>query len=266
MADKKELFNYYNKSDAYIDEMQTHDDLYFQSYINFLEKYVTRSGKLLDIGCGSGQSTLTMAEKFPNLHCTGMDISVRAIERAKQKFKRENLDFFSGDLHEMKNEEAVYDYVVSYDCFEHIPDIEQAFLHVMKMIRPGGLFLLKGPNHMSPLYTLIDLLTLKHKYPFTTSWLDNFKRLSFELGHYFSALGGKVNFVTREPDLTDNQQVGDDADAVNDMSNITVANFFRKQGWKIRNIAWPRSDTRGGNLIVKVLPHWASMGIVAEKP
>ena len=266
MNESEKLYKYYNESDAYINRMQAHDEQYFESYFKLIERYITPSGNLLDIGCGSGISTYTIASQFSSVHCTGMDISEKAIAYAQTKFKRDNLHFVAQDVHALTYEENHFDSVVAVDCMEHVPQLETALYGIMKIIKPGGIFIIKGPNHQSSLYTISDVVLFRHRYPFTKSWLDNFQRLRFELAHLLQGLRGNIDFVPREPDLSDTIQVGNDADAVTDMANITVVNFFKCAGWQIKNISWPRRHTVGSMLVSKLLPLWGSMGVVAQKP
>jgi len=79
-------------------------------------------------------------------------------------------------------------------------------------------------------------------------------------------LEGKVDFVPREPDLTDTKMVGNDADTVTHMGSLDIYNFFRREGWVLRNISWPRKAGMAGALVSTLLPFWGSMGMVAEKP
>lgn len=266
MVNKEALADYYNSSNAYIGEMAAHDEVYFRSYLRLLQKYVTRPGALLDMGCGSGHSTSLIAEAFPSVRCTGVDISERAIVEARKTYRLGNLDFRAGDICRQDLPAGSFDYLTSYDCLEHIPDLERSLRGMMTLLRGGGLFIVKGPNHMSPLYTVGDLVTMRHRYPFTLSWFDNFRRLGFEMGHFLKGLRGAVDFVGREPDLSDSVQVGDDADAVNDMSSMTVANFFRREGWRVLQVSWPRHVSAAGMAVSRLLPYFGSMGLVAQKP
>jgi hypothetical protein len=50
--------------------------------------------------------------------------------------------------------------------------------------------------------------------------------LVFEISHLSLGLGGKVKFVKRMPDLGENIQVGNDSDAVTEMSNLDAYTFF----------------------------------------
>lgn len=262
----EELRAYYNKSDAYIHEMRSHDYDYYKSYLDLIGNYVIEADNLLEVGCGSGASTRAIASKFPFLHCVGIDISEKAIEFAIKENRCKNLHFKIDDIKSLSFPNNSFSIVTSFDCLEHVSPLEDALVELMRVVKPGGYLIIKGPNHMSPLYTILDIFLLRYRYPFTRSWLHNFPRLIFQLIHLMFGLMGRVKFIPRVPDLSDSIQIGNDADAVTDMCNLDVYNFFKKAGWKILNISWPRGNSKGAALISKLLPFFSSMGIVVKKP
>lgn len=242
----EQLYDYYSKSNAYIEQMRTHSDDYFASYLELISNYTKGADRLLEVGCGSGASTYVIASRFSFLDCIGIDISKAAIEFASRNYRLKNLRFEVGNAKSLNYPDSSFCIVTSFDCLEHIPDLEKALHELTRVVKPGGYLIIKGPNHMNPLYTLIDIMLFRHRYPFTRSWLDNFQRLAFELSHLFLGLTGRVKFVQRRPELSDSIQIGNDADAVTDMCNLDVYNFFKRASWKILNISSPRGTGRGG--------------------
>ena len=262
----KQLHDYYKKSNAYTEVLCMHTGNYFASYLTLIGNYTKGADRLLEVGCGSGASTHAIASKFPFLDCTGIDISPEAIEFASRTHHLKNLHFEVGNAKSLDYPDNSFSIVTSFDCLEHIPDLEVALHELMRVVKPGGYLIIKGPNHMSPLYTLVDIMSFRHRYPFTRSWLDNFPRLAFELSHLALGLTGRVAFIPRLPDLSDSIQVGNDADAVTDMCNLDVCNFLKRANWKILNVSWPRGSDKSGMVISKQLPLLGSMGIVTQKP
>lgn len=60
---------------------------------------------ILEIGCASGPNLYLLAKKFPEVKFYGIDISKKAIEIAKQKFKKENITnvcFIKGKAEEFR--------------------------------------------------------------------------------------------------------------------------------------------------------------------
>jgi ubiquinone/menaquinone biosynthesis C-methylase UbiE len=260
------LERYYNRSEAYQQVMSSHDSSYFESYIRLLARYAEGAVSLLDAGCGAGSSTFAIAERFPHLSCVGVDISRGSINHARREYGRPNLRYEVGDLAALPFDDDSFSICATFDCLEHVPDLPRALQELMRIVAHGGYLVVKGPNHLSPLTTFIDTVRIRHRYPFTQSWPDNFPRLSFEIRHLLRGWLGKVEFVEREPDLSDSVRVGDDADAVNEMSNLYLRNYFKGAGWEVLDVAWPRSWTIAGRLLCRMLPALSSMGIVARKP
>lgn len=260
------LREYYNSSTAYIKRMQKHSESDFETYITLISRYVEKAHNLLEIGCGSGVSTNLIAKSFSHLSCYGVDLSIIAINYARRTFQRPNLIYSIQDVKNLGFKDESFSIVCSYDCVEHIPDLQVALKEQMRVVEPGGYLIIKCPHHMSPFYTLFDILKFKHSYPFTKCWWDNFPRLMFEINHLLLGLRGKIQFVTRNPDLTDMKQVGSDSDAVNDMSLIDLVNFFKTRQWKMLNYAWPRFDKLSSLILSRTFPYLASIGIVVQKP
>ena len=105
---------------------------------------------MIEIGCGLGMFSYTMASSVPNLSIRTGDISEYAMSVTKeilsmfpsvsiQRFDAENLPF--------KNETA--DIVVAFDVAEHLEHPERLIQHAFRVLRPNGLFLMTTPNPQS---------------------------------------------------------------------------------------------------------------------
>ncbi len=100
-------------------------------------------GKILDIGCGSGDFLgLLKADRRNTLY--GMDVSPAALAIAAQK------DFvhktFVGDLIRREDiPEEMFDAIVASEVLEHIDDYELAIRNISGILRDGGHLLLTVP-------------------------------------------------------------------------------------------------------------------------
>lgn len=245
--------------------MRQHSEEYFATYTQLIRPYAKDAKTLLEIGCGGGVSTYLLAKSFPWIKCQGSDISQPQIKFAHETYILDNLDYSVQNAISFNFDDNSFSIVTSFDLIEHLPNIKKALLEQMRIVEPEGFLIIKCPHHMSPLFTMIDIISWNYRYPFTKTWLDNFGRIFFEMKHYVKAMRGEVRFVERLPDLSDCIQIGSDADAVNDMSLITLENFFKYHKWKIVNRASPRSKGWGGKLISIIFPGFASIGLVAKK-
>jgi SAM-dependent methyltransferase len=108
-----------------------------------------RPGRLLDVGCGSGWSTLAFARA--GFEATGIDLNPRAFEPAPE----ERLDLREGSAVAIQFPADSFDLVVCYQCLEHVSDPRRALDEVSRVCRPGGVVMIVGPNLMSPVTGLV---------------------------------------------------------------------------------------------------------------
>lgn len=81
---------------------------------------------ILDVGCGGGQFTLKMAQKFPEAQVTGIDICPQAIEFAlnrKAEAKLENVFFEQPLTKELNYPDRFFDVVTATLVCHHMDDV-----------------------------------------------------------------------------------------------------------------------------------------------
>jgi len=99
--------------------------------------------KVLDVGCGSGNLTLT-AKSYagPSGKVYGIDASPEMIEVAKKKASRSGLNvIFDVDLIEkLAFPDATFDVVISRLAIHHLPDDlkRTGFAEILRVLKPGG--------------------------------------------------------------------------------------------------------------------------------
>jgi len=99
--------------------------------------------KCLDIGCGSGSSTVKLADKLSDDgHVTGIDPDTVRIALAKQQFQRKNVDYLLARSVELPSCESGYDLVVS-NCVMHWINYDEkleTYRQILKVLKRGGIF------------------------------------------------------------------------------------------------------------------------------
>ena len=99
---------------------------------------------VLDLGCNSGYGTNLLSEKA--IKIIGVDVSSLAIETAKSKYKKNNLNFQLVDGIKLPFEDATFDAVTSFQVIEHLVDYEIYFNEIKRVLRPSGVLILTTPN------------------------------------------------------------------------------------------------------------------------
>lgn len=126
----------------------------YRHILKIINKYVTSSKKILDIGCGAGTLCLYLAQK--NNRVLGIDISEKAIESAKKsaKFLRlENVEFKKCDFPEDVPKE-MFDVVIFTEVIEHIREDDKALKKIFSLLQPDGIAIITTPSSNAPLYKL----------------------------------------------------------------------------------------------------------------
>ena len=97
--------------------------------------------RVIDIGCGTGASTLAAAELAPHGHVLGVDISAPLLDRARRRASSAgiaNVSFLEADAQSYGFEQDAFDVLISRIGMMFFAEPVQAFQNLSLSIRPGG--------------------------------------------------------------------------------------------------------------------------------
>lgn len=97
---------------------------------------------LLDAGCGPGPMITLLAEKYPERHYTGLDLTPKMIETAQKK-SIPNTEFVVGDCENMPFEPETFDVIICANSFHHYPNPQAFFDSVYRVLKPNGRLILR---------------------------------------------------------------------------------------------------------------------------
>jgi SAM-dependent methyltransferase len=98
-------------------------------------------GRLLDIGCGTGEFLVALL-KSGSWQAIGIDINPYAVQTAS----RRGLDVRLGDLSDLEFPAKSFDAVTIWEAIEHLPNPMQTIEDIGRLLRPGGYLFLSTPN------------------------------------------------------------------------------------------------------------------------
>ncbi len=98
---------------------------------------------VVDLGCGAGNVTRTLLDRWPAAHVLGLDSSTEMIDAASSHAS-ERLMFAVGDLTSWHPAEPV-DVIVSNAALHWVPDHVDLFPGWIRALRPGGSFAFQVP-------------------------------------------------------------------------------------------------------------------------
>jgi glycosyltransferase involved in cell wall biosynthesis/protein-L-isoaspartate O-methyltransferase len=99
---------------------------------------------VLDIASGEGYGSFILAHAAARV--LGVDISAEAVEHARVRYRRENLEFRVGDCAAIPVPDASVDLVVSFETIEHHTRHEEMMREVKRVLKPGGAILISSPD------------------------------------------------------------------------------------------------------------------------
>jgi ubiquinone/menaquinone biosynthesis C-methylase UbiE len=157
-----------------------------QIYARLLDEQIPYTGKILEIGCGTGQ-TCNLLAMTKTRTVFGTDISVNSLKlgnRFREQNKIKNLRFLQMNLFRPVFKDEMFDVVICSGVLHHTSDPFTGFQSISKLVKKGG-------------YIIIGLYN-KYGRTFT-----NFRRSIFSIsGDNLKPLDSRL----RDKNLTDNKK------------------------------------------------------------
>ncbi|MFN6222587.1 MAG: class I SAM-dependent methyltransferase, partial [Dolichospermum sp.] len=98
---------------------------------------------VLDLGCGTGRLLDRLANQFPEITGTGLDLSPQMLRVARQNNRhRPRLIYLEGNAENLPFAEGQFNAVFNTISFLHYPQPDQVLKEVARVLSPGGKFYL----------------------------------------------------------------------------------------------------------------------------
>nr|WP_319540697.1 class I SAM-dependent methyltransferase [uncultured Methanospirillum sp.] len=110
-----------------------------EAWINLFRTFTPAdSYDILDVGCGTGEISMILAEMGHNV--SGIDLSEGMLNKAKEKAKKMGLPvhFSIGDAESLSCDDQSFDLVINRHLLWTLPDPEKALYEWHRVLRPGG--------------------------------------------------------------------------------------------------------------------------------
>ena len=104
-------------------------------------------GNILELGCGTGNLTRLLRDKFKQARLKAIDISPEMVAVCRKKLPEDGIEFIIADAEELELRES-FDLVASNATFQWFADLEGALGKFSGCLRAGGeiIFSTFGPN------------------------------------------------------------------------------------------------------------------------
>ncbi|MFO1303223.1 MAG: methyltransferase domain-containing protein [Burkholderiales bacterium] len=105
--------------------------------------------RVLDAACGEGYGSDYLATFARAV--TGVDVSAGAVQHARERYRRANLEFVAASVAALPMADASFDLVVSFETIEHLAQQAEMLAEFRRVLAPDGVLVLSSPN--KPVYS-----------------------------------------------------------------------------------------------------------------
>lgn len=124
--------------------------------------------KIIDLGCGPGNSTNVLKTTFPDAYILGIDSADDMIEKAKKTHP--NIDFKLCDLHSI---EKGFDLIFSNACLQWVPDHHVLLPELINKLNDNGTLAVQVPNNSEEkLYRIIREIAAEPKWNLKDTYFE----------------------------------------------------------------------------------------------
>lgn len=99
----------------------------------------------IDLGCGPGNSTEVLAQRFPSAIITGMDSSGDMVATAQKRLP--DLDFQQSDI-QTWNPPEQFDVILANASLQWLPDHASLYPRLLGKLAPGGCLAVQTPDNL----------------------------------------------------------------------------------------------------------------------
>lgn len=99
---------------------------------------IADSGRVLDVGCGTGSLSTAILAAARNVELVGVDSTPTFIDRARDRIRDPRARFQTGDAQKLDFADASFDCAAAALVINFVPDHARAASEMRRVTRPGG--------------------------------------------------------------------------------------------------------------------------------
>jgi len=148
--------NEYDEANEEIEETHTQR---FNEAIKYID--LKQNDKILNIWSRTGKAIEYLRDKCQDISIINIEVSEGMIKQAKKKYSAET--FLQSSLHTIPCKDDAFDFVLSLETLEHVPDPLLFLFEIKRVLKVNGMLVMSLPPSTAE-YTsiLVDLFHLHH--------------------------------------------------------------------------------------------------------
>lgn len=173
----------------------------------FHNENITPTTKILDAGCGTGQTSAYLAEIY-KCDVTALDIHPVMIEKAKKRFKERHLSIktLQCSVENIPVSDETYDYIIS-ESVTVFTNIKKTLTEYFRVLKKGGILINIDMTAQVPLHSS-DLLMISNVYgiphvPIESQWISLLREVGYRRVNilHSDSLSSHINKNLEQPEF-----------------------------------------------------------------
>lgn len=144
---------------------------HFSRYFFVVNQIELKDKIVVDLASGEGYGTEILSRYAKSV--VGIDISSEAIEHAKNRYQKSNLQYFEGDACKIPIDDNFADVFVSFETIEHHNKHDEMLMEIKRILKPNGILFISSPDKKH--YT--DIPKYNNIYHIKELYYEEFKNL-----------------------------------------------------------------------------------------
>jgi ubiquinone/menaquinone biosynthesis C-methylase UbiE len=155
---KRKLEETNNRTESYVHGYESRESVRLQDQANTLVELLhagtvyPENATVLEVGCGVGAQTITLARNSPKARITSIDISETSIVQARKTIEAagfDNVIFQQGNIFDLDFAPESFDHLFLCFVLEHLAEPEEALKSLKRLLKPGGTITVIEGDHRS---------------------------------------------------------------------------------------------------------------------
>ncbi|KQX95974.1 trans-aconitate 2-methyltransferase [Variovorax sp. Root473] len=156
---------------------------------------LAEAARVVDLGCGPGNSTELLAHRFPTAQVTGTDNSEAMLVSARERLPAARFELSDIATWAPREKEAP-DLIYANASLQWVPDHETLIPRLFDALAPGGVLAVQMPdNRQEPTHRLMRAVAAEAPWAEPIGDADKLRTLLLPLGGYYDLLAARAAHV-----------------------------------------------------------------------
>lgn len=150
---------------------------------------LTEAARVVDLGCGPGNSTELLVQRFPKAQVLGTDNSEAMLVSARERLPQARFELSDIAIWAPQNQVQAPDLIYANASLQWVPDHEKLIPRLFDALAPGGVLAVQMPdNRQEPTHRLMRAVAAEAPWAEPIGDADRLRTQLLPLGGYYDLL------------------------------------------------------------------------------